>query len=433
MQKITVFWFRRDLRLHDNAGLYAALDSSLRVLPVFIFDSDILNQFNPDDQRVTFIYQSVLKLKRKLENLGSSLKVYYGRPTDVFKHIVAEYQVAAVYTNHDYESYAIGRDHKIEEFLRAEDIVFKTRKDHVIFEKNEILKDNGIPYKVFSPYCKKWKSKVSKESVGGFPSEKISANFFKSKPYKVPSLESMRFHENIPGIAPLTIDLNIIRNYKITRDFPAVNGTSRLGVYLRFGLVSIRELTRIAIETSEVFLNELIWRNFFIDILWHYPFVEHESFKKQYRFIKWRNNEEEFELWCKGETGYPMVDAGMRELNATGFMHNRVRMVTASFLVKHLLIDWRWGEAYFAGKLLDYELASNNGNWQWAAGTGCDSAPYFRIFNPANQQLKFDRQNEYIKKWVPELNDKKYPSTIVGHRFARERVLAAYKKALIIK
>lgn len=430
-RKVNIFWFRRDLRLFDNHALFQALEAENPVLPVFIFDTEILDKLDSKtDARVLFIYAEIQKIKAQLEKQGSSLKVFYSNPREAFEKLLHEFEVQTVFANKDYEPKALARDGEIESFLKSKNIDLKLFKDHVIFEENEVLKEDGTPYTVFTPYSKKWKQALQKTEVESFPSEKLTKNFLKIKPFLIPELREIGFEKNSVEFPPPEISEEIIRNYAKTRDLPAINGTTRLGVHLRFGTISIRELTRNALDWSEVFLNELIWRNFFSTILWHFPKVVDKAFKPQYDLIQWRNNEKEFERWCNGETGYPMVDAGMRELNATGFMHNRVRMVTASFLTKHLLVDWRWGEAYFAEKLLDFELASNNGNWQWAAGTGCDAAPYFRIFNPESQQKKFDPNGEYIRKWVPESGKVKYPQPIVEHKFARERALKVYKSAL---
>jgi deoxyribodipyrimidine photo-lyase len=430
-EKINVFWFRRDLRLHDNHALYHALKSGNPVLPIFIFDTEILEKLNDKkDARVFFIYTEIQKIKTELEKSGSSLFVFHDKPVDTFKKLTDEFDIQAVFANKDYEPYAKERDKRVGEFLKTKEIEFHLFKDHVIFEENEVLKDDGTPYTVFTPYSKKWKQVFDETEIQAFPSEELKENFLKTKPFSFPELKDLRFENSSIEIPPLKISEKIIRNYAKTRNHPAINGTTRLGVHLRFGTVSIRDLTQKAMDWSETFMNELIWRNFFSTILWHFPQVVDKSFKAKYDFIQWRNNEKEFERWCKGETGYPMVDAGMRELNETGFMHNRVRMVTASFLTKHLLIDWRWGEAYFAEKLLDYELASNNGNWQWAAGTGCDAAPYFRIFNPESQQKKFDPEGEYVKRWVPEVETLAYPKPVTIHKMARERALLAYRKVL---
>jgi deoxyribodipyrimidine photo-lyase len=431
MEKICVFWFRRDLRLHDNHALFRALKSGNPVLPVFIFDTEILARLSSKtDARVSFIYAEIQKMKTELEKLGSSLKIFYTKPAGAFRDLTNQYQIQSVFANKDYEPYAKERDNEVGELLEKKDIAFNLYKDQVIFEEKEVLKDDGTPYTVFTPYSKKWKQVFNETEIQYFPSEKIQENFIKTKPFSFPQLKELGFEKSSIEISPFEISEEIIRNYAETRDLPAIKGTTRLGVHLRFGTVSIRELTLKAMDWSETFLNELIWRNFFSTILWHFPQVVDKAFKPKYDFIQWRNNEKEFGRWCSGETGYPMVDAGMRELNETGFMHNRVRMVTASFLTKHLLIDWRWGEAYFAEKLLDYELASNNGNWQWAAGTGCDAAPYFRIFNPESQQKKFDHKGDYIRKWIPETGTVKYPQPMVEHKFARERALKVYKVAL---
>ncbi len=431
MQKVNIFWFRRDLRLHDNAGFYHALNSDLPVLPMFIFDKNILEKLSSTyDARVTFIYKQLKVIQNELEKNGSTLTVINEIPLQAFKLLSEKFEINAVYTNKDYEPKTIKRDVEIQEFLKSKNIEFYSYKDHVIFAENDILKDDGSPYTVFTPYSKKWKKQLENHEIPNYPSEKLLDKLIKIPPVKFPELKEIGFLKSDIEVPEPDLSNQLIHRYSSKRDFPAVHGTSKIGPHLRFGTLSIREVTRKAKELSLVFLNELIWRNFFIDILWHFPHVENSSFKSKYDFIVWRNNEKEFELWCRGETGYPMVDAGMRELNTTGFMHNRVRMVTAGFLVKHLLIDWRWGEAYFAEKLLDYELASNNGNWQWAAGCGCDAAPYFRVFNPEAQQKKFDSNGEYVRKWVPEFNTAKYPLPITEHKFARERVLKVYKEAL---
>ncbi len=429
--KIAIFWFRRDLRLNDNTGLFHALKSGLPVLPVFIFDTTILEKLSSkSDARVSFIYAEIEKINFELLKFGSSLKVMHDNPLAAFQKLSVEFEIAAVYTNTDYEPYAIRRDDEIEVFLRKIGAVFHSFKDHVIFEHNEIVKDDGTPYTVFTPYSRKWKLILGNSNIPEFPSQNFLNGFIKINPFHFPELHEIGFTKSQIQLPVMNISEHVIKNYAEKRDLPALDATSKLGIYLRFGTISIRESTRIALNLSEVFLNELIWRNFFSNILWHFPQVESNAFKPKYDFIQWRNNEKEFEAWCSGETGYPLVDAGMRELNETGFMHNRVRMVTASFLTKHLLIDWRWGEANFAEKLLDFDLASNNGNWQWAAGCGCDAAPYFRVFSPEAQQKKFDAKAEYILKWVPEYGTVWYKQPIVDHAFARERVLRVYKKAL---
>jgi len=431
MNKIAVFWFRRDLRLNDNHGFFRALNSGLQVLPVFIFDIEILGKLNSKhDARVSFIYSEILKIKHEVEKQGSSLKVIHAKPLYAFQELTNEFEIAAVFTNRDFEPYSIQRDKEVEIYLHNKNIEFQTFTDHVIFEPGKILKDDKTPYTVFTPYCKRWKKKLLETEIKSFDSEKLLGNLLEIKPYILPTIKELGFLQSEIEVPEIDISEQLIRDYEQTRNLPSINGTSKSGVHLRFGTVSIREITRIAIDYSEVFLNELIWRNFFIDILWHFPYVEIKAFKPKYDFIQWRNNEKEFDLWCQGNTGYPLVDAGMRELNKTGFMHNRVRMVTASFLTKHLLIDWRWGEAYFAEKLLDFEQASNNGNWQWAAGCGCDAAPYFRVFNPEAQQKRFDEKVEYILKWVPEYGTVSYTVPVIDHKFARERILQVYKRAL---
>jgi deoxyribodipyrimidine photo-lyase len=430
-EPLSIFWFRRDLRIEDNCGLYNALRSGYPVLPVFIFDTEILDKLEEKaDRRVTFITAALGELNRKLIAAGSSLKIYHGAPSEAFRKIMVEFEVKAVYTNTDYEPYATERDRQISVMLNTAGIHMHSFKDQVIFEKSDVVKSDGTPYTVFTPYSRTWKKQLTAKDHEPLPSERLTGNFVKREPSRIPMVEELGF--NATGTVPTVpvISEEIIRNYNTTRDIPSLEGTTRLGVHLRFGTVSIRQLVSTALRLNETWLNELIWREFFMSILWHFPHVTDNSFRKKYDNITWRNNEEEFDKWCNGMTGYPIVDAGMRELNETGFMHNRVRMITASFLTKHLLIDWRWGEAYFAGKLLDYELASNNGNWQWAAGTGCDAAPYFRVFNPAEQTRRFDPQRRYVHRWVPELNSPSYPVPIVEHAIARQRALATYSSGL---
>ncbi len=430
--RLTIFWFRRDLRLHDNAGLYHALRSGYPVLPIFIFDRQILDDLeDKHDRRVEFIYQAVTEMQAQLVAMGSSLQVIYGNPAGVWSQLVEQYDIAEVYTNHDYEPYATQRDSTIGTFLNGKGIPFYTFKDQAIFEKTEVLSGSGTPYTVFTPYSRKWKETVNAFYLKSYPTEKYYNNFLKISAIGVPLLKSMGFEATGQAFAASEVREEIIKNYKEQRDIPSIAGTSRLSVHLRFGTISIRQLARQAQGLSEGFLNELIWRDFYFQILWNFPHVgKGEAFRHEYDRIAWRNNEAEFAAWCEGKTGYPIVDAGMRELNTTGFMHNRVRMIVASFLVKHLLIDWRWGEAYFAQKLLDFDLSANNGGWQWASSSGCDAAPYFRVFNPTLQTQKFDPQLIYIKKWIPELNSFDYPAPIVNHEFARKRVLDVYQKAL---
>lgn len=433
--RLNVFWFRRDLRLHDNAGLYRALSANNPVLPIFIFDTGILNKLgNKSDPRVQFIYDTIENLRTELSKIGAAIEIYNDTPLNAFKQLLKKHTVEKVFTNHDYEPYAIDRDNEVAELLLENGITLHTYKDQVIFDRHEVLKDDGLPYTVFTPYSRKWKSLLTPFYLKSYPTEKLFSNFYKQALKRMPGLASIGFKKSTIEIPPADIDNSLIKNYGKQRDYPAVEGTSRLGIHLRFGTISIRELARKAQEKSEVFLNELIWREFYQMILWQFPQVgKGQAFKPAYDFIEWRYNEEDFEKWCRGRTGYPLVDAGMRQLNEIGFMHNRVRMVTASFLSKHLLIDWRWGEAYFAEKLLDFDLAANNGNWQWAAGCGCDAAPYFRIFNPTLQAKRFDAKGEYIRKWVPEIEELTYPQPMVDHELARKRCLVAYDKALKLK
>ena len=435
----SIHWFRRDLRLDDNAALFHALKSGFSVLPIFIFDTEILLDLKDDnetptlDRRVVFIHQQLQKIKRELNALSSDLLVFYGKPADVWKEIVSIYNIKKVFTNHDYEPYANKRDHQLKHFFIENNIDFSSYKDQVIFENDEVVKDDGKPYLVYTPYSKKWKSLLNDFYLKSYPTEKYFSNFFQTaKPTTLISLEEMGFvNDDTFQFPENKVDDKIIQQYIETRDFPSVSGTSRISVHLRFGTVSIRQLARQSLKANgEKYLNELIWRDFYMMILHHFPKVVTTSFNEKYDAIKWRNNEQEYQAWCDGKTGYPIVDAGMRELNTTGFMHNRVRMIVASFLTKHLLIDWRKGEAYFAQKLLDYDLSANNGGWQWAAGTGVDAAPYFRVFNPKLQTEKFDKELKYIKKWIPELNSFEYPTPIVEHEFARNRCLETYKKAL---
>ncbi|MBO9657356.1 MAG: deoxyribodipyrimidine photo-lyase [Chitinophagaceae bacterium] len=429
---VNICWFRRDLRLNDNAALYHALKDTNPVVPVFIFDKNILDELQDRaDRRVQFIRDALLNMQEQLEKKGSTLDVRYGTPDDVFAGLLKDYKIEKVFTNGDYEPYARERDQKIADMLKDAGASFHSYKDQVIFERNEVVKDDGTPYTVYTPYSRKWKALLNDFYLKSYPCKKYFKNFFQHSPKLIPSLASMDFKEVNKPLPSVKWKPATVKDYKKQRDFPGIEGgTTHLGVHLRFGTISVRELAREAGELSETFLGELIWRDFFQTILWHFPRVVQYSFRPEYDKIKWRNNEKEFLAWCNGETGYPIVDAGMRELNETGFMHNRVRMITASFLTKHLLIDWRWGEAYFGEKLLDYDLSANNGNWQWAAGTGCDAAPYFRIFNPYIQTKKFDPNLTYIRKWVPEFEELTYPLPIVEHEKARERCLKAYKAAL---
>lgn len=430
MKKTTLFWFRRDLRLEDNTGLFYALQQEENVLPLFIFDRNILDLLeDKKDARVEFIHREILDIKAQLEKKGSSMLIRYGKPEEIFPELIEEYDIQSVYTNRDYEPYAKKRDQQIEKLLKEKSVSFFAFKDQVIFEPGEILNGSGEFYKVFTPFSKTWLEKFKESHVEPLGEPKWK-NLQKIDPLKAITLGEMGFEKSEIEIPPRVADKDIISHYDQTRNFPAKDGTSRLGIHLRFGTISIRKLAKIAFNLNQTYLNELIWREFYMMILGYNPQVVDQAFKPAYDQIPWRNNEEEFEAWCEGKTGYPIVDAGMRELNTTGYMHNRVRMIVASFLTKHLLIDWRWGEAYFAKKLLDFELASNNGGWQWAAGTGTDAQPYFRVFNPESQTEKFDKDLKYIKKWVPELGTSSYPKPIVDHKFARQRAIDTYKKAL---
>ena len=430
--RVSLFWFRRDLRLEDNAGLHHALKSGYPVLPFFLFDRTILDLLdNRTDRRVEFIHNTLLEMQEKLRQRGAGLEVFYGHPAEAFRYLLAEYDLAAVYTNTDYEPYATERDRAIGTLLEGEGVPFNSYKDQVIFEKNEVQKADGSPYSIFTPYSRKWRSLLNDFYLKSYPIKKYSRNFHQWKGKAIPSLASMGFKGTGEPFPPASVKTEVLRKYKEQRDYPGIRGTSRLGLHLRFGTISIRTLARKAAEQSDTYLHELIWRDFYHMILWHFPQVgKGRAFKPAYDRIQWRNNEKDFERWCAGNTGYPLVDAGMRELNTTGFMHNRVRMVVASFLAKHLLVDWRWGEAYFAEKLLDFDLAANNGGWQWAAGSGCDAAPYFRVFNPTLQAKKFDPDGSYIRRWVPEWEGLNYAPPMVEHEQARNRALEIYGKAL---
>lgn len=426
-----IFWHRRDLRIHDNAGLFKALKHSENVRPVFVFDTTILSRLPHNDQRVIFIHREIERLKVEYKSLGSDLLVLHGNPIEEIPRIVSELSATSVYTNRDYEPLALERDKLIFSKLAEKGVELIGAKDHVIFEKNEILKADGTPYTVFTPYSRKWKEKRNEFFLSSYPVEKYLNKLVKTAYTPLISLIELGFdNRQIHEFSKKDTPLKIIQRYDQTRDIPSKLGTSRLSIHLRFGTISIRELARVAAKSNETYLNELIWRDFYQMIIFHFPHSANGSFKKQYDRVAWEHNEDHFEAWCEGKTGYPMVDAGMRELNATGFMHNRVRMVVASFLTKHLLLDWRLGEAYFAEKLLDYELASNVGGWQWASGSGCDAAPYFRVFNPEAQQQKFDPDFTYIKTWVPEYGTESYPQPIIDHKFARERAISRYKQAL---
>ncbi len=428
---VNIFWMRRDLRLDDNTALYHALKTRENVLPLYIFNPDILERLEVrPDFRVNFIYKTLVGMKETLEKIGSSVYIAHGRPQDIFRKMAEEFHICSVYTNRDYEPYSVYRDLQVERYLKINKIEYHSYKDHVLFEKDELVKEDGKPYTVFTPYKNKFLEKFNIEMVRPLITTQYFHNFLRIKPLPMMSLEALGFEPLSMVYPSKALPQILLEEYARNRDFPARNGTSKLSVHLRFGTISIRKVTALAVLHSETFLSELIWRNFYSQNLWYFPYVTTRAFKPAYDNIQWENNLEHFNAWCQGKTGYPMVDAGMRELNQTGFMHNRLRMVTASFLCKHLLIDWRWGETYFAGKLNDYDLASNNGGWQWAAGSGCDAAPYFRIFNPELQARKFDPDFEYIKKWVPEFDTPEYCKPIIDHRFARERALSRYAQGM---
>lgn len=432
LKKINILWLRRDLRLEDNAAAYHALRSSNPVLVVFIFDRSILDLLgNKADTRLYFIHRELERIKKQLEKFHSSLMTFYGTPSEVWKNIIEQHDIEEVFANRDYEPYARQRDQQIYEFLQSKQIKFHGYKDQVIFEKDEIVKDDGKPYTIYTPYSRKWKSKLNSFYLKSYLSEKHLGNLMQNVSGHLHSLESLGFRKpDFEDYPSDQFDLKVISKYDLTRDFPAIAGTTRLSLHLRFGTISIRKLATQALQSNEKYLNELIWRDFYQMILYHFPHTVDHSFKPAYDRIQWDNNESLFSKWCEGKTGYPIVDAGMRELNATGFMHNRVRMIVASFLTKNLLIDWRWGERYFAEKLLDFDLASNVGGWQWAAGCGCDAAPYFRIFNPESQAEKFDPEKIYQRRWLPEFGTNVYPNPIVDIKSSRERCLRVFKQAL---
>ena len=429
-ENFSVFWFRRDLRLDDNLGLNAALSSGLKVIPIFIFDTEIINKLEKNDLRIKMIHAALGKLNDAMLGNRCNVGMYLGNPKAVFESLLKKFKIKSVYANHDYEPYATERDKSIKSFLEKKNVTYKSFKDQVIFEKDEVVKDDGNPYKVYTPYSRKWIEKLKSTGFETCKSEtKLNSLASLELPYL--TLKEIGFDEKEFDIPLFNINSKTIEKYEETRNFPYLNSTSRIGAHLRFGFVSIRKLVEKALKNSnKTYLKELIWREFFMQILWHFPYTQEKSFKPKYDSIKWLNNDEEFKKWCEGNTGYPLVDAGMRELNQTGFMHNRVRMLVGSFLCKHLLIDWRWGEKYFAKKLLDYEMSSNVGNWQWVAGCGVDASPYFRIFNPKEQIKKFDKDFKYIKKWVPEFQSSLYPKEIIDHKFARNRCLETFKAAV---
>ena len=430
--KINIFWYRRDLRLDDNVGLFEALQSDLPVVPLFIFDQNILDELPKNDARVSFIFDKLQNIRQHLQdNYQSSIAAYYGQPLEIFKKITEEFNINAVFTNRDYEPYALDRDAEIESFLNKKNIDFKHFKDQIIFEADEVQKNDGGTYLVFTPYMKQWKKEFKTVEANPVPSELHLNNLYKNSRLPNLSLADMGFSTSEIKVPDYNLDEDLLKNYEDTRNLPAIEGTSRLSPHLRFGTIGYRKVIQKALSVSnETFLNELIWREFYKVILKEFPKTTNEAFKAKYDNIEWRNDEAEFEKWKNGQTGYPIVDAGMRQLNETGWMHNRIRMVVGSFLCKHLLIDWRWGEAYFAEKLLDYEMSSNAGGWQWVAGSGVDAAPYFRVFNPYSQTDKFDKDKKYIQKWVPEYETENYPEPMVEHKMARERCLETYKTAV---
>ncbi|MFW5777845.1 MAG: cryptochrome/photolyase family protein [Bacteroidota bacterium] len=431
MDKHTIFWFRRDLRLYDNKGFYHALKDSGNVIPVFIFDTDIIDSLPKNDARVEFIHRSLEKINKQLEENQGQIYIFQGKPVEIFQKLIKDINIKAVYSNKDHEPYGINRDQEIADFLASKDIPFRSYLDHLLFEKEEVLKKDGNPYTVFTPYKNKCYEVLNqKKHFETYDSEKLLQNISLPQKRKFPGLRDIGFQPSGIRFPEKEQSTYIIPEYDKTRDYPARKGTTRLGVHLRFGTVSLRKLAKYALKHNQTFFNELLWREFYAMILWHFPHVSNKSFKAKYDKIEWQNDQENFKKWKMGKTGYPIVDAGMRQLKETGYMHNRVRMITASFLTKHLLIDWRWGEAWFAEKLLDFELSSNNGGWQWSAGSGCDAAPYFRIFNPHEQLKKFDKNFQYVKEWVKEWDSDQYPEPVIDHKFARERCLKVYKEAL---
>ena len=431
MEKITLFWFRRDLRIEDNCGLFHALNGKNKVLPIFIFDKEILKKLPKQDARLEMILMSLNTIDLAMKAKKCSVGKFHGTPKAIFIELIKKWQVEKVICNEDYEPYATNRDAEIRGLLEREGVAFEMHKDQVVFAKDEIVKKDGSPYKVYTPFSRKWLERFEDNELKTYPSETLLGNLISDESLPKINLADLGFDKSTIVEPKYSFDNKIIDKYEETRNFPSLDSTSRLGSYLRFGIVSVRFLVqKAASRSNNIFLKELIWREFFMQILWHFPHTSHKSFKPQYDRIEWLNNPTDFEKWCKGNTGYPLVDAGMRQLNQTGFMHNRVRMLVGSFLCKHLLIDWRWGEAYFAEKLLDYEMSSNIGNWQWVAGCGVDAAPYFRIFNPSEQVKKFDKELRYIQKWVPNFQEIDYPAPMVDHKKARERCLMVYKTAL---
>ena len=429
---LSVFWFRRDLRLHDNHGFFQALKKSKSVLPVFIFDINILGELNENDRRVSLLFDRLKELNTELAKHGKKIHVYYGDPKSIFNELFDKLPYDAIFTNTDYEPYATKRDKSVRLSLNQKKVKFRSYKDQVIFEKDEILTDSGKVYGVYTYYMKKWKAQFRASMTQPFPSDTLLHKCKNSDVLPcVEQIGDIGFKHTEYILHQPNLTYRSLLDYEQSRDNPTMDGTSNASVHLRFGFLSIREVVNIAFQYSETFLNELIWRSFFTQIIWNYPRVVDSCFKQKYNNIKW-NNIDLFINWKYGETGFPIVDAGMRQLFETGYMHNRVRMITASFLVKNLGIDWRLGEAYFASTLMDYDLASNNGNWQWVAGTGCDSAPYFRVFNPNTQQERYDPKLIYCRKWIKELeeNGRYRISEIVDAKKSRLDAIDRYKQCV---
>lgn len=432
MQETALFWFRRDLRLKDNHGLFQALKSGRPVTCIYIFDTNRLSQLEKNDARITFIHNTLSDLKKELEEYGSTLDVRFGDPVKIFPHLIRVYNFRQVFANHDYDSYSTELDHKVRNLLMEHSIKFRSFKDHVIFEKNEIIDSKNEPYVTFDPYFKKWKKSITFNKVFNYKSEFYLKNLFNMSPIEFPTINQIGFEKSKIEFNSPSLSLSTIKNYDKTKTFPGIkNGTSRIGIHLRYGTISVRECVNFALSHNDSWLTELIWRDFYNQILFHFPHIENSSFKKSYDKIKWENNEELFQKWCEGNTGYPLVDAGMRELKNTGYMHSQIRIIVSSFLCKNLRIDWRWGERYFSKHLLDFDLASNIGGWQGAAGSGVESTPYFQVSNPLKQTHSFDPQLTYIKKWVPEFKNPDYPKPIVDFIESREICFKMYKKAII--
>ncbi len=468
-----LFWFRRDLRVTDNAGLYRALKAARRVFCVFVFDREILDALpSRRDRRVEFIHQSIAELKDSLRKLGGDLIVHHARADEAIPLLARELKVDAVFTNEDYEPMAIARDARVRESLREHDTGFHTFKDTVIFEKDEILTQAGGTYSVFTPYKNAWLKNLDDYQLKPYPVATYAKHLAAPKmKLEMPSLAQLGFETtnlNSLGIAggeaaaaTLRDDfVGRIDDYREARDFPAVRGVSYLSVHNRFGTISIRELAAIAhAETlrkknagAETWLSELIWRDFYFQIIYHHPHAARSAFRPEYDAIRWPNDAALFAAWREARTGYPIIDAAMRQINESGYMHNRLRMIVASFLTKDLLIDWRYGEKYFADHLNDFDLSANNGGWQWAASTGCDAQPYFRIFNPVTQSERFDPKGKFIRRYLPELKDvpdkfihapwtlppleqqarglligRDYPAPVVDHALQRDKALTLYK------